>query len=326
MSTAINFIRRDPKDKLRILTFPTHERYETNLCKTGHDFYSVQYPGLKTWDHSVAVPKNYHLMPIGSFYPNSGYDLILAQSRYGQFELASKINESLKIPIISLEHTTLTPDLKPVLGQLARMVGDINVFISDYSASMWHSNGIDRNINVVEHCVDTEVFKPIDVEKTKNILTVANDFVKRDYCLNYSGWTRITQGLPIRLIGDTPGLSTAALSVDSLVSSYNKCSLYLNTTTLSPIPMSLLEAMACGCAVVSTATCAIPDFIEHGVDGLISNDEDKLREYCIELLDNEPKRIQLGMNARKKILERCSEERFIGDWNKIFAKTYEASL
>ena len=155
---------------------------------------------------------------------------------------------------------------------------------------------------------------------------MANDFVKRDYCLNYSGWTRITQGLPIRLIGDTPGLSTAALSVDSLVSSYNKCSLYLNTTTLSPIPMSLLEAMACGCAVVSTATCAIPDFIEHGVDGLISNDEDKLREYCIELLDNEPKRIQLGMNARKKILERCSEERFIGDWNKIFAKTYEASL
>jgi glycosyltransferase involved in cell wall biosynthesis len=326
MSTAVNYIRREPKDKLNILTFSTHERYETNLCKTGHNFFSVQYPGLKTWDGSVSVPENYHLMPVGSFYPNNGYDLILAQSRYGQFDLAEKINEKLKIPIISLEHTTITPDLKPNLGRFARMVGDVNVFISDYSASVWHSIGIDRNMNVIEHCVNTEVFKPTDVEKTKTVLTVANDFIKRDYCLNYSGWCRITKTLPVRLIGDTPGLSAPALSIDNLVSNYNKCSVYLNTTTLSPIPMSLLEAMACGCAVVSTATCAIPDFIEHGVDGLLSNDEDELHRYCLELLNDEDKRTQLGLNARKKILERCSEERFLKEWNTIFAKTYEASL
>ena len=28
--------------KLNILTFPTHERYETMLCKTGHNFYAYR--------------------------------------------------------------------------------------------------------------------------------------------------------------------------------------------------------------------------------------------------------------------------------------------
>ena len=28
--------------KLNILTFATHERYEHNLCKTGHNFYSLK--------------------------------------------------------------------------------------------------------------------------------------------------------------------------------------------------------------------------------------------------------------------------------------------
>ena len=41
-----------PREKYNILTFPTHERYETQLCKTGHNFF-FQYGwakrmGLKT--------------------------------------------------------------------------------------------------------------------------------------------------------------------------------------------------------------------------------------------------------------------------------------
>jgi len=33
--------RCNPAEKLNILTFATHERYEENLCKTGHNFYSL---------------------------------------------------------------------------------------------------------------------------------------------------------------------------------------------------------------------------------------------------------------------------------------------
>ena len=50
----------DRSEKLNILTLATHERYEENLCKTGHNFYSLKYG--KEWDTTYSqVPQNYHL-------------------------------------------------------------------------------------------------------------------------------------------------------------------------------------------------------------------------------------------------------------------------
>lgn len=327
-----NWIRRSNTEskgkKFRILTFCTHERYETNLAETGHEFFSFQHSDLKTWDYLTPVPKNYNIMPQNVFYPSDGYDFILAQSRYGQFELAQELNKNLGIPIISLEHTTINPGMDyNSMQKLGRMVGDVNVFISDYSASVWNSIGIDRNINVIEHCVDSELFAPDPTKKKKKyVLTVANEFKSRDFVLNYSGWERITANIPRKLVGNNPGISLPSISVKKLVDEYNSCSVYLNTTTYSPIPMSLLEAMSCGCAVVALDSCNIPNVIKHGVNGLISKDESELIEYCNLLLENTELATTLGNNARQTILERFNQERFISEWNEIFQKTHEASL
>lgn len=328
MSMIANYIRREPKEKLKILTFATHERYETNLARTGHDFYSLQLSKLKTWNKSIDVPANYHLMPVDRFFPTGGYDLILAQSRFGQIQTAQDINKKLNIPIISLEHTVPTPNMtEEQHRQMGQLQGDVNVFISNYSASAWHHFGVNRNLNLVEHCVDQDVFKPKrTIEKVPGILTVANDFKNRDYCLNYSGWERLTGGLPAKIIGENNPGGESISDPNELCDQYNKCSVYLNTTTFSPIPMSLLEAMSCGCAVVSTATCAIPEVIKHGYNGFISNNEQELRGYIQGLLDNPELREEIGANARKTIEERFTEKLFVDSWNELFYKTYEASL
>ena len=86
----------------------------------------------------------------------------------------------------------------------------------------------------------------------------------------------------------------------------------------------MLEAMACGCAVVSTATCEIPNIIEHGVNGYISNDEAELRGFIQELLDNPEKAKAMGLKARQTIEEKFSEERFVDEWNTIFDQTVKA--
>ena len=52
--SIINKIK--PKDKYSILTFDTHERYQTQMCKTGHDFYAFRYDGCKEWD-DIYAPK-----------------------------------------------------------------------------------------------------------------------------------------------------------------------------------------------------------------------------------------------------------------------------
>lgn len=310
------------KEKYNILTFPTHERYETQLCKTGHNFYSFHLPKLKKWNNKqIPIPDNYHILPESSI-GGINYDFILSQSKFWQFQIANQINERLKLPLISLEHTVPTPATMNLqqIELMKNMQGHVNVFISEYSQKQWQ---IQNNSVIIHHGIDTKCFNKLNIEKNNTVLTVANDFINRDYCLNYSGWKRITQGLQIKLVGDTPGLSYSANSTEELVNEYNKCGVYLNTSTLSPIPTSLLEAMSCGCAIVSTATCMIPEIIKHEENGFISNNENELRQYIITLLENPELREKIGNNARITIEKYFSEYNFVNQWNNLFDSIYE---
>jgi hypothetical protein len=324
VSRIIDITNLDKKEKYNILTFPTHERYETSLCKTGHEFYSLNIQNMKKWNSDqTPIPANYHILPENQICDYLNYDFILVQSKFGQFQLAKDINQQLSLPIVCLEHTMPIPNVmdQSQVQQMRSMSGDLNVFISNFSKKQWGMDGL-----VVHHGVDTNTFSQNDSVKNDCVLTVANDFINRDYCLNYSGWKRITNGMKTRLIGDTKDLSKPAKSVEDLVSEYNSCSVYFNSSTFSPIPTSLLEAMACGCAVVSTATCMIPEIIKNGENGFISNDESELRKYINDVLNDESLRKSLGANARQTIIDMFSEAGFINTWNNIFDKIYEESI
>jgi glycosyltransferase involved in cell wall biosynthesis len=323
----LHVANRAKPEKYNILTFPTHERYESQLAKTGHNFYSFHLPNLKKWNKDqIKPPENYYILPESQACEYIHYDFVLSQSKFWQFQVAQQMSPMLNIPIISLEHTLPTPQtLNPEQVNMMRgMVGDINIFISEYSQKTW---GINYNTEIIHHGIDSDTFKPIEeVNKEDHILTVANDFINRDYCLNFSGWKRVTDGLPVKLVGDTKGLSVSASSTEELVNDYNQCSVYFNSSTISPIPTSLLEAMSCGCAIVSTATCMIPEIIQNGVNGFISNDENELRKYITMIMEDRGLRESLGSEARKTILEKFSQEKFISKWNNIFDQAYEVSI
>lgn len=326
MKRLIHVTNRDRPEKYNILTFASHERYETQLCKTGHNFYSFNKPEWKKWNESqVSIPSNYHVLPTNRLYEHIEYDFILAQNRFSQLQFANSLSPLLHIPIISLEHTLPTPATHSPdqLNAMRSIPSDINVFISEHSRAEWN---IHNNSHIIHHGIDSEIFKPVvGYDKEKYILTVANDFINRDFCLNYSGWQRVTSGTPTRLVGDTKGISQPAASIEELIEEYNTCCVYFNSTTISPIPMSLLEAMSCGCAVVSTATGMIPSIIENGINGFISNDETELRQYIKQLMNDDELRIKVGRNARNTILSMFSEEEFIKNWNNIFNIVYEVS-
>jgi glycosyltransferase involved in cell wall biosynthesis len=172
---------------------------------------------------------------------------------------------------------------------------------------------------VIHHGVDAERFCIDDsVEKENQILSVVNDWINRDWCCGFGIWQNVTKGLPVKVLGDTPGLSKPAGSLKELVRAYQSSRVFLNTSTLSPIPTVLLEAMACGCAVVSTATCMIPEIIEHGVNGFISNEESELKEFLATLLNDESLAQKMGERARETVLKQFAEEKFIQEWNMIF--------
>jgi glycosyltransferase involved in cell wall biosynthesis len=323
--SLINLANSDgKKTKYRILTMPTHERYETQLCKTGHEFFALNIDGHKKWNtEQCPLPPNYHILPPNELASYLDYDFLLSQSKFGQFQILSQVNQSLGgLPVISLEHTL------PLYGvqnddqiiAMQQMIGNVNVFISEFSQRSWNI-GVDSH--VIHHGIDTASFCSKNLERKNYILSVANDFIKRDYCLNFSGWNRVTSNLERKVVGDTEGLSEPARSTEELINEYNSCAVFFNSSTLSPIPTSLLEAMSCGCAVVSTSTCMIPHIIQNGVNGFISNDEGELRQHLIELLANEDLRQKVGNKARETIIDLFSEDKFVNNWNKLFEETYE---
>ena len=320
VSTITKAATRRLNEPLNILTFPTHERYETGLAKTGHNFYAYRAEGIKDWNKNYGeIPDNYLLLNSSKKERqvplHLDFDLVLSQNKFGQFQLARQIADTLNLPLVSLEHTLPMPHwTEEVLSSLQNMRGDINLFISKYSLSQWGWE--DRGDTfVIHHGVDSELFKPDNNERENHALSVVNDWINRDWCCGFGIWQNVIKNFPHHVIGDTPGLSQPAKSIEELALSYSRSRIFLNTSTISPVPTSLLEAMSSGCAIVTTETCMIPEIIKNGVNGFMSNDESKLREYLAMLLNDEDLATKMGKEARQTVLDNFSEGVFIKNWD-----------
>lgn len=328
MSSILRNATRLDSDKLNILVGPTHEAYEENLCKTGHNFYAFQHNHFKTWNSKYRpLPSNYILLDktkdINQIPLNVDIDLVLSANKFGQFQILSDVANKLGVPLLSIEHTLPFPAWSQQQLQNCRnMRGKFNLFISEYSINAWGWE--DKNdTGIVHHAIDSEIFKPSDVERELVCLSVVNDWINRDWCCGFNIWKNIVQKykLPVKVLGDTPGLSVPASSTQELAENYQKSRVFLNTSTISPVPTVLLEAMSSECAVVSTATCMIPDIIVNGVNGFISNNEDELGNYCKLLLQDKELAEKMGKAARQTVLERFNLDQFLNTWNNSFQRT-----
>jgi len=249
-------------------------------------------------------------------------DCVLSAYRFGQWQVMAPIAARFNIPLIQLEHTQPVPQWNEQMwNQINLMKGDINVFIAKDSIAKWRFRPDDPTVRVIEHGIDTDAFSGW-IGGDKRVLTVVNDYQNRNWCIGWELYKQLTNGLPINPIGNSPGFSKPASSEQHLIDIYRHASVFLNTSLISPIPHSLLEAMSVGCPVVTTATCEIPNIVIDGYNGFISNDPVMLRKRLEELLTNPSIAIELSRNARRTIIERFSLGRFVQDWNKVL---YEAA-
>jgi colanic acid/amylovoran biosynthesis glycosyltransferase len=75
-------------------------------------------------------------------------------------------------------------------------------------------------------------------------------------------------------------------------------------------PVSLLEAMSMGKAVISTNHAGIPYVIQNNENGMLvpERDNEKLELAMRDLIENEEKRINLGKQARQTVVSRFSNQ------------------
>ena len=97
--------------------------------------------------------------------------------------------------------------------------------------------------------------------------------------------------------------------------------IFINTTNIDNLPVSVMEAMALGLPVVSTNVGGLPYLIDNNIDGVLVSRENpkEMAEAIFMLLDSKDRVLEITQNARRKI-EYFSWEKVKSKWLNLLDK------
>jgi glycosyltransferase involved in cell wall biosynthesis len=172
-------------------------------------------------------------------------------------------------------------------------------------------------------------------KKTKSIISTGRLFRRKGFETIISALSNQDLGYVLHIIGDGPMIGELKIQAEKsktkiifhgwlkntsseYLSLLQKGDIYVLASRKENASISLLEAMAAGCAVITTNISGCPETI--GEAGLLfePGDVEGLRNQINFLVSNKKERQTLQKKARKR-----AEEIF--DWNKVIAR-YEALL
>jgi L-malate glycosyltransferase len=101
---------------------------------------------------------------------------------------------------------------------------------------------------------------------------------------------------------------------------YHSLDLYLNTSRHEGLPLSILEAMACGKPVVAPKVGGIPEIISHGENGWLVETRDPWAfvQACLSLKHDKTLRSCMGVHASQAIACRFTDSRMATSYSELY--------
>jgi hypothetical protein len=308
--------------RLNILTWHIHGSYLNTLARIDHNWYLPIKPGYPegyggrgpTFD----LPDYVREVPAEQVR-NLKLDLVIYQTSKNYFEDQFEILtvEQRRLPKIYLEHNT--PKLHAVDARHpVDDPGVLLVHVTHYNQLMWDSG--QTPTEVIEHSVAIDPSIRYSGHRERGI-TVVNGMQKRPRIAGYDIFLQVRQKIPL----DVVGMETEAFgglgdipyrNLHRLLADYR---FLFNPIRYTSLPLAVIEAMMIGMPVIALATTELPTVILHGETGYISCDIDALIDYMRFLLSDYEEAARIGRNARVMAQERFGLDRFIRDWNRVFA-------
>ncbi|MBD3179742.1 MAG: glycosyltransferase [Candidatus Latescibacteria bacterium] len=125
------------------------------------------------------------------------------------------------------------------------------------------------------------------------------------------------------------GLAESVLflpETDDIHNFYGALDLFALSSTSEGIPLTILEAMACGLPVVAPAVGGIPEVVEDRLSGLFypAGRAEILAEKILNILSDPGRGKRMGMRGMKISRQDFSAERFAGDQDRLYLQVMEA--
>lgn len=306
---------------MKVFDMLAHEGYHHELCKLQCDFTMIVDKAHQWNERYRPLPSNVTCFDkaVLSVHHVERHDVAIIHN-YKQFQL---LRECV-VPKIIVFHCS-----KQGQGDPEFCSEDLSeytlVFNSYRDKEKWNLN-CPRQY-VIWHGFDPDEW-PISDRSTNKVLTVGRRISERSGICGY----RIVEELerssvPIKLVGDNPALGIQSPgNFTELRQHYAQYAVYLNPTLRSPMPRGRGEAMMSGLPIITTGFYDEELFIEHGVNGFISNNISELKEYAALLLADKELQATMAQNARRTALERFHISRFLNEWKRVLGEVTQQDV
>jgi glycosyltransferase involved in cell wall biosynthesis len=246
------------------------------------------------------------------------FDVIVLQ-RPEELELASLWlgrRPGIDVPALYVEHNAPQGAVNEMRHPIANRPELVLVHVTHFNRLFWDA-GSTRSV-VIEHgIVDPGARYTGELARAA---VVVNEPLRRARVTGTDLLPRFAKHAPLDLFGmESEPLGGVALAQAELHDELARRRLYLHPFRWTSLGLSLLEAMQLGMPVVALATTEVAAAVPPAA-GVVTNELEALEAAITRLLADPDEARARGREARRFARERYGLERFLADWERLFAE------
>ena len=321
-----------------------------------HSVPSAVYPDLR-----LTVPMATNALNLKGWQPN----IVHTHTPFGVGWAAVRCAKRFGVPLIGTHHTFFDTYLKHIRldGKLTRGFSwkltvkylaqcDLVLSPSRSLCEDLKKNGLETPMCVAPNPIDTVLFHGPrsctgDINRGPRLIYMGRLSLEKSLDHVITAFSYVNREIPdstLTLIGDGPerwaleqqalglGLTrkvrfTGLLRGEALADGLRAGDLFVTASKTENVPLSVLEAMACGLPVAAVAMKGMPEIVHDGVNGLLSRPDrpEEMARRIVALL-RDPDTLGRYSEAAEEFAKHFSQERVMAEWEEIYQSVHARSL